>query len=1137
MAEYEQALSRRSKLSSTKRDLLERRLRGEKTPGSKRQPIPRRPESSIVVTSFSQERLWFLAQTEPTSTSYNVAEAIRLRGPLDATALEQSLNEIVRRHESLRTTFTTVDHHPMQVIAPSLTLPLPMIDLSDVLETEQEARVQDLANSDAQSPFDLRTGPLLRTKLLRLAPDDHVLLLTMHHIISDGWSMGILVQETTTLYDAFVQGRPATLPELPIQYPDYAHWQRSWLQGAVLERQIVYWKEQLAHSPPLLQLPTDRPRPPVQSFRGATCSTMYLAPLLNAIKAFSQQEGTTLFMTLLAAFQVLLARYTDTDDIVVGTRIAGRSRVETEGLIGFFLNALVLRTDLSGAPSFRTVMQRVREVMFGALSHQDLPFEKLVEEVRPERTMSHQPLFNIMFVLQTAPIPPLALTELTLSHMTPPSTTAKYDLDCSLAEVQGALAVSFEYSTDLFDAATIERMLAHYQMLLEAMVAQPDRPIDCLPLLLPAEQERLRTWIMPPAMPLPAPTLAALLTERLAQTPEALALRGSTSPLYYRELAQQATQLAHLLRQRGVGPGVPVGLWVTDACWSLIGLVAILFVGGAVVPLDDTLSVAEQTTILQPTNVALVIADAAHVAALPDGIACLCPEHAAAAIAEQPVAPLANTGDAMQVAAVIYTPNAHGALRAVSITQHQWLHSISWQASVTPATADDVACQVLPTTHWATLPARLGALVQGAPSLVLPEATLRNVTELLVRLRKERVTQILLTPALLRSILDTNVELQITIAFGKNTPVSDLQRRLPQLTLWQTYGDPLTPTLVQRFQAILPHARLIQHYGKAGHDTISATDTYQHPPTIWSALLGRLRPETPIIVLDRHGQPVPTGVPGELVIGIRREPVDRPDANGTPDDQLVTIAIPVDGVTAWLRTGDHVRYRADGSLEWLGHMADLARVRGYQVELRPLAALLEEHPAVRAAVVVAQQVDAAMHLVAYVLPQPDRPLTVADLQTLLKGRVPDYMLPSRVIVLDTLPLTRLDEVDIAALPVADLQASYLTGVYVAPRNATEAMLATIWADALKVPQVGIYDNFFTLGGHSLLVTQIVAQALDTLQPTSAERSAEIEGTLVSTFFEEPTVVALASRIVALTATDDDAALIMVAVGEREEGEI
>jgi len=571
-----------------------------------KQRISPRGESPLL-PSFSQQRLWFLNQLEPDSSIYNVPVAFRLTGPLNVAALEQSLNEISRRHEALRTTFSVVDGQPAQVIAPKLNLTLPVLDLRELTEIERDAEVQRLVVEEAQAPFDLAQGPLLRASLLRLGQEEHVLMLTMHHVVSDGWSLNVLFRETTTLYQAFSTGEPSPVPELPIQYADFALWQRQWLQGEELESQLAYWKEQLDGIPPVLELPTDRPRPAVETFRGAKQSLFLPKSLTQSLKSLSQEEGVTLFMTLLAAFQTLLHRYTGLDDIVVGSPIAGRKQVETEELIGFFVNTLVLRTNLSGEPTFRELLRRVREVALKAYDHQDLPFEKLVEELHPERNLSHSPLFQVMFVLQNTPKQVLELPGLSLSSLEVESGTAKFDLTLSMTETELGMQGSLEYKTDLFDTSTIQRMLGHFQILLESIAANPDRSISDLPLLTDAEQHQLLIEWNDTKADYPDQCIHQLFEAQVERTPDAVAVVFGTERLTYHELNRRANQLAHYLRSLGVGPEVLVGICLERSLEMVVGLLGILKAGGAYVPLDPEYPKERLAFMLEDAQVSVLL--------------------------------------------------------------------------------------------------------------------------------------------------------------------------------------------------------------------------------------------------------------------------------------------------------------------------------------------------------------------------------------------------------------------------------------------------------------------------------------------------------------------------------------------------
>ncbi|MBC8427731.1 AMP-binding protein [bacterium] len=557
MTEKSDVFERKSKLSPAKRALLEKRLRDALTPHAEQQSIPRRPDQDLVPLSFAQERFWFLNQLDPGNPAYNRPMALRLTGSLDMIALEQALSEILRRHEVLRATFSSVEGRPVQVIAPARPLNLPMVDLSELSPIKRKSQAMRLATEEAQRPFDLAQAPLLRATLLRLDGEEHVLLLVMHHMVFDAWSAKVFIKEFTALYEAFSAGNPSPLSEQPIQYADFAYWQRQWLQGEALETQLSYWKEQLAGAPPVLELPTDRPRSAIQTYRGSRESVALSTDLSEALKALSQREGITLFMTLLAAFKTLLYRYTGQEDIVVGSPIAGRTRVETEGLIGLFINTLVLRINLSGNPTFQELLGQVREVALGAYAHQALPFEKLVEELKPERDLSRTPLFQVMFNLENLPKETIETQSLSIDEFEFDSGTVAFDLALEMVEKAEGLSCLLRYNTDLFDTTTISRMLGHYQTLLQGIVTNPNRRLSDLPLLTEAERHQLLVeWNNTKADYPKDLCIHRLFEAQVERTPDAIAVVSEDKHLTYRELNARANQLAHYLRKLGVGPEI-----------------------------------------------------------------------------------------------------------------------------------------------------------------------------------------------------------------------------------------------------------------------------------------------------------------------------------------------------------------------------------------------------------------------------------------------------------------------------------------------------------------------------------------------------------------------------------------------------
>ncbi|HEY0605582.1 MAG TPA: condensation domain-containing protein, partial [Herpetosiphonaceae bacterium] len=747
---------RRAKLSLAKRAILEKRLRGELADSAKESGIPRQPRSADIPPSFAQQRLWFLDQLEPDSSTYNTFNALRLHGPLDVAALEQSLNAIVERHEVLRTTFaTTPEGQPIQVIASQQVLPLPLIDLQELPEHERDAAVLRLANEESRQPFDLARGPLIRTRLLRQDPGTHVLLLSMHHIVFDDWSHGVFMQELVALYTSFAAGKNGTSgAALPIQYADYAIWQRQRLSGAVLEAQLAYWKQQLADLS-TLQLPTDHPRPAAFSFQGAVHPFALPKALSAELAALSRHEGVTLFMTLLAAFQVLLARYSSQDDIAVGTPVAGRTRRELEGLIGFFVNTLVLRTDLSGNPSFREVLRRVRETALGADAHQDVPFEQVVEELQPARELDRHPLFQVMFALQNRPMPALDLPGLKMRPLQITRTTTKFDLTLSLEQSADGLAGWVEYSTELFEAATIERMVGHFQTLLSGIIAEPDLRVAALPLLAEVEREQLlRLANERPAVYPQAACLHTVFAAQAARTPHAVAVTYEDMALSYQELDRRANQVAQYLRSLGVGPEVHVGICIEPSLDVIVGLLGILKAGGAYVPIDPAYPAQRQALILADAQAPVLLTQQRIAAELPESAArIVCLDAEWPAIARLPDTPPASAVTPDHLAYVIYTSGSTGTPKGVQVTHanagrlfaatDDWFHFDARDVwTLFHSTAFDFSVWEI----W-------GALLYGGRLVVVPYWISRSPDAFAELLRRERVTVLNQTPSAFRQLV------------------------------------------------------------------------------------------------------------------------------------------------------------------------------------------------------------------------------------------------------------------------------------------------------------------------------------------------------------------------------------------------
>ncbi|HEX6289378.1 MAG TPA: amino acid adenylation domain-containing protein, partial [Herpetosiphonaceae bacterium] len=1022
-------------------------------------------------------------------------------GPLDIRALEQSLNEVLLRHEALRTTFTVVDDRPVQVIAPEMPITLPVHDLRGHPAAEREAEALRLAAIEFQRPFDLQRGPLLRAQLLRLDEAEYMLLFTMHHIITDGWSTELLIAEVTALYAVFASGQPpeaAHLIEPPVQYADYAIWQREYLQGAVLESQLAYWRKQLESAPKLLNLPTDRPRPAVQSHHGAVAAFELEHPLPAELTALAQREGVSLFMLLLAAFDVLLQRWSGQDDLIVGTMMSGRNRSELANVMGFFANNLLLRTSLAGDPSFRELVQRVRATALAAYSHQDVPFELLVEKLNPGRDLSHAPLSQVSFTLQNELLPTREVAGVTMRPMMIDSGTTKLDLILFMWEGQDRLSATLEYSTDLFDRATIERLIGHFKVLLRAIVADPARRISTLPLLTEAERDLLRDWNATQT-DLHAACAHQLFEAQAARTPDAAALvfaQAGAAPqqLTYAELDRRANQLAHELRSLGVGPEVPVAIGMERSIELVVALLAVLKAGGVYLPLDPAYPIERLRLMIEDAraHVLLVRRQDRQIIAAPTGLwsdldalqssslVCVDLDAEAPRIEQQPTTNPDSATRPEDLAYIIYTSGSTGRPKGVQV-QHAGLCNLARAQSRAFAIGPESrVLQFASPSFDASISEIVVTLLAGATLVLAPRADLVPGPGLLQLLREQTITAVTLPPSALSAL-----------------PHAEL----PALQTIVAAGEPCPAEVVARWQ---PGRRFINAYGPT-ETTVCATiapcdATESRPP------IGRPIANTTVYVLDRRGEPVPVGIVGELHIGgvgVARGYLGRPDLTAAQfiPDPFSQTGYPQGGARLY-KTGDLGRYLADGQIEFVGRIDQQVKVRGFRIEPGEIEALLSQHPDLRAAAVVARE----QHLVAYIVPHVDAPeaqLTTSELRRHLQRSLPDYMIPAVFVPLDTLPLTPNGKLDRAALPDAGGARPALEQSYVAPRTPTEQVLAMIWAEVLEIERVGVHDNFFDLGGHSLRAILLLSRVRDVFQISLP----------LQAMFQSTTVAALAALLV------------------------
>ena len=1045
----------------------------------------------LFPTSSAQQRLWFLDQLVPGSASYNVDNAIRLSfPPEELDLLERSLNEIVRRHESLRTTFRAVNGEPVQAIAPPSRVRLRVLDLRQVDEMEREQTAERLAAEEARGPFDLRTGPLMRTTLLRMGDEEYIFLLTLHHIVADGWSLNIFWDELEQLWTAYAQGRQSPLPALPIQYADFAVWQRDWLQSEAAAAHLSYWSKQLSGLPQL-RLPTDHSRPATQTSEGARQKVEISSELYQKLKQLSGAEGVTLFMALLAAFKAMLHRYTGQDEIVVGVPAAGRNRPEIEGLIGFFVNSLVLRTDFSGDTTFRSLLARVREVALEAYAHQDLPFERLVKELQPERDMGRNPLFQVSLQLFSGTGPHRGTNE-DSELLEVEKGTANIDLALDLWESSQGISGYFEYSTDLFESSTICRMSNHFLTLLEAVVEDPGQRISELPMLTASERNQIVVEWNQTAFEFPHDAcLHHLVEQQVEQTPEAIAATFEGKQLTYTQLNLQANQLAHYLISQHVGREALVAVSMERSLELVAVLLGIMKAGAAYVPLDPMYPVHRKAYMLQDARPAFVIADERSASNLPSFDAPRLLLGGRWPLGNLPGENPAFDMDPSCLAYVIYTSGSSGTPKGVMIEHRSVCNHLCWMQKQFPLTYTDRVPQKYPYCFDASVVEIFGPLIAGATLVITSSEPHLDVDYFLQLMAEEKITVVDLVPSLLEVLLQNERFLDC--------------HALRRVTCG---GETLSPALRSKLLAT-SKVELNNIYGPTEATIGAAFFTCESDEGIDAVPIGRPVGNTQIYILDSYGNPTPIGVPGELHVGglgLARGYLNRPELT-----QEKFLSDPFSGVSGarLYKTGDRGRYLPDGNIEYLGRADDQVKLRGFRIELGEIEQTLRSAASVSACAVVArEQEPGQMQLIAYVVLEQDAALApvdasndlLAETRKYLEQRLPEYMIPSAFEVLDELPWNGNGKVDRSALPAPGRNLLNLESEFVAPSTPAEERLAKIWGEVLNVPRVGRFDNLFTrLGGHSLLATQLVSRVRDAFEVELPLRS----------LFEYPTVAELA----------------------------
>lgn len=1033
--------------------------RGLSTPQP--QVIPRRKQQNYSRLSFDQERIWIVDQLEPGNPAYNIFSVSYLSGKLDTSLMERAFNEVVKRHEVLRTIFTAIDGEPRQVILPSVFIPIELTDLRAMPADERELEVPKLLNEATSRPFDLARGPLARFGLLQVEDDKYVLHYTVHHTVIDRWSADILEKEMTEIYLAFADGKPSPLPELPIQYADFAEWQREWLQGEALEEQVAYWRKRFEGVPQVLELPTDRPRPVLQTFHGARRTLILPRHLLDGLKALSRQEHATMFMTCLAIFKTLLYRYTGQEDISVGVALANRNRPETLGLIGYFLNMLVMTTNFSGNPTFRELLDREKTNATTDFAHGEFPFGRLIQELKPKVDPSRNPLFQVAYIYLDFVMPDDAQEAgFTGEAVLWDNGHARFDMTLALTDMTDSLEVTIEFNTDLFDADTIERTLGHFRCLVEAIIADPDTLVASLPLLTPAERRQmLIEWNDVNTAYPRRESIHHLFEEQVASTPDAVALFFGDQRLTYLELNSRANRLAHHLKSMGVGPEVPVGLMLERSADLVVAILAILKAGGAYVPLDSTYPLDRLDFMLKDARLPVLVTEEALLDKLPSffgQVVCVDTDGDLFAGASE-ANPLSNvTGE--NLAYIIYTSGSTGQPKGITIP-HRAVIRLVRNTNYVQVQAADRIVQASSASFDAITFELWGALLNGAQVVGISKDLALSPVEFAAHIREREVSIVFLTTALFNQI-------------AMNAPKAFATVR--QVLFG---GEAVEPKWVRKILAEGAPKNLEHVYGPTESTTYA---TWHHVREVaenaWTIPIGGPLANTQVYLLDRNLEPAPIGIPGELFIGgdgLARGYLWRPELTA---ERFVPNPFSDEPGARLYRTGDLVRYLPDGQIEFLGRVDHQVKVRGFRIELEEIEAVLRTNPAVKETVVLARTDHGERRLAAYIVCNNEHAPTASAWRTFLAAKLPEYMIPSAFVLLDKLPLTASGKIDRRALPAPDLARPELEQAFMAPTSPTQLILAEIWQQVLGVERIGVHDSFFELGGDSLMAIQVVSKA-------------------------------------------------------------
>jgi amino acid adenylation domain-containing protein len=1029
------------------------------------EPVLRRDDP--IPTSFGQQRLWFIQQMEKENVAYNISAAVRIRGRVNITALEQAVLCIITRHETLRTTFADLDGTPHQVISSKARLDLPIVDIEALKCAENPEQIISLGlRQESRRAFDLTQGPLLRASLFRANGGEHIFSITMHHIISDGWSMSIFVRELLNLYEAYTHSDQSTLPWLPLQYADYAVWQRDLFKDVELETEIGFWRGQVSGIEPLA-LPADRPRPSIQTYSGARQTLFLDGRLVGGLRLVGQENNATLFMTLLASFQVLLSRYSGQDDISVGTPIAGRTQIELEPLIGMFVNMLIMRSRVDSRVSFRQLLSHVRETALGAYAHQHLPFEKLIEALRPSRDLSRTPLIQAMLILHNEPDEPLAAPALDIERIVHDSETSKFDVTLSLSERDSGLAGFVEYNTDLFDAETIARMVDHFIVLLGSITANPGARISSLSLLSGAELNQvLVDWNQTQTDYDEDRSVNEIFESQAGGTPDALAITAGDEQITYGCLNQRANQFAWYLRALGIAQESPVIVCLPRSISLITTLLGILKASGCYVPVDPSLPLDRLEFMLTDSGARMAVTEYdLRPGSLPGDVTIVRPKQDWPDIARQPAAPLKSETTVDALLYLMYTSGSTGKPKAVLGTHRGAINRFRWMWNEFAFSPTDVCCMKTSGSFVDSVWECFGPLLAGIRTVIIPDKDVANAEEFFSILASREVTRIVLVPSLIESLV---------------SQYPNLGSRLPSLRFWISSGESLKGHLVESFARSVPKAQLVNLYGCSEVAADATWHEYSENHEEDSPTIGRPIANTQVHVLATDMNPCPPRIPGEIClggVGLARGYFGRSDATA---DRFVPNPFNRACGSRLYRTGDLGRYRPDGVLEFIGRTDNQVKLRGYRIETEEVERVLVAHPGVQQALVtLTGDQSSDKRLVAYFVPNRAVNSTVRELHSHSARFLPAYMVPSAYIAIDAFPLLASGKIDRSALPHFDRSHTLLATTQVDRRPSTpiEKSLIAIWREVLGLDAVGLNDNFFDLGGHSLALLRVKAEIL------------------------------------------------------------